>query len=224
MWTGGSALLLAFWQPRFVLRLLQRLNPRVLFFVDTAQCLAALTFDDGPHPTVTPCILDVLAEHEAHATFFLIAERIPGNEELVRRLVREGHELGNHQLSEAPSIQLSSTAFEQELLRAHILISAVGAVRWFRPGSGWFSHRMLDQLEHYGYHCVLGSAYLENNLPWVWYLAQHILLNTRPGSIIILHDGHPGRQRTVMVLRRILPELQRRGYQIVTVSELVVST
>ncbi len=223
-WTGGSALLLAFSQPRFVLRLLQRLNPRVLFFVDTTQRLAALTFDDGPHPTVTPRILDVLAEHRAHATFFLIAGRIAGNEELVRRLVREGHELGNHQMSETPSIRLSSAAFEQQLLRAHSRISAFGALRWFRPGSGWFSHRMLDQIEHYGYQCVLGSAYLEDTLRWVKYLAWHILLNTRPGSIIILHDGNLGRQRTVSVLRQLLPALQRRGYQVVTVSTLVAST
>ena len=221
---GASALLLTLWQPRFVLRLLQRLNPRVLFFVDTAQRLAALTFDDGPHPTLTPRILDVLAEYQAHATFFLIAGRIPGNEALVHRLVREGHEVGNHHLSEAPSIRLSPPAFEQQLLDAHSLISAFGAIRWFRPGSGWFSHRMLDQLGRYGYQCVLGSAYLEDNLPWAWYLARHILLNTRPGSIIILHDGNGGRERTVTVLRRILPVLQRRGYQVVTVSELVAST
>ena len=56
----------------------------------------ALTFDDGPHPQYTPLILDILKEYNVHATFFLIGENAERNPELVRRILREGHEIGNH--------------------------------------------------------------------------------------------------------------------------------
>jgi peptidoglycan/xylan/chitin deacetylase (PgdA/CDA1 family) len=211
------------WQPRFLLRLAGQMSPRVLFFVQTEQPLVALSIDDSPHPTVTPRILDVLAEHEAHATFFIIGERIEGNKTILRRIVEEGHELGNHHMREAASIRLFPTAFEQQLLQTHALLTPFGPVKLFRPGSGWFNQRMLQQLERYGYTCVLGSGYAEDLLRSPWYLSRHILLNTRPGSIIILHDGRPERARTVTILQHVLPELQRRGYKVVTVSELVAS-
>ena len=219
----GALIVVTIWQPRFAMRLIARLNPRVLFFVDTEQPLVAITIDDGPHTSGTPRILDVLAENDAHATFFVIGEQIANNEENVRRVVREGHELGNHHMVDFPSIRLSPEEFEQQLVRTHKLLAPYAPVRWFRPASGWFNQRMLDQIERHGYTCVLGSAYLEDLIPSVSYLSRHILLNTRPGSIIVLHDGLGRSAQTAAVLGRVLPELRRRGYRVVTVSELVAS-
>jgi peptidoglycan/xylan/chitin deacetylase (PgdA/CDA1 family) len=216
--------ILAWWQPRFVLRWVARFNPEVLFFVQTEQPLVALTIDDSPHATVTPNILDVLAKHQAHATFFVIGDRVEGNEELLQRMVNEGHEIGNHHLHDDPSIRLSADEFEQQLLLTHQRLASFGHTHWFRPASGWFNQRILQQLEQHGYTCVLGSAYAEDWLSSPTYLSQHILFNTQPGSIIILHDGSLERARTVAVLQRVLPELQRRGYRVVTVSELLAST
>ncbi len=80
---------------------------------------------------------------------------------------------------------------------------------------------MPKQLARHGYTCALGSAYAYDcHVPSEWYVATHILLNTRPGSIIILHDGSEGRRQTAAVLRRVLPELRRRGYRVMTLSEL----
>lgn len=214
---------LVWWQPRFAIRWIAKLAPDVLFFVDTEQPVVALSLDDGPHATTTPQLLDVLAEHRAHATFFLLGERIRGNEEIVRRLVKEGHELGNHQMTEQRSFLLSPPEFESQLLQSHELLSPFGATRWFRPGSGWFNQRMLDQLHRHGYSCVLGTTYPEDLIPSSWYLSRHILFTTRPGSIIILHDGPSRGSQTIDILRYVLPELQRRGYRIVTISELTAS-
>ncbi len=69
--------LLAWWQPRFLLRVLAALNPDVLFFVDTEQPLVALTIDDAPYSALTPLILDVLAKHDAHATFLSLVTMFP---------------------------------------------------------------------------------------------------------------------------------------------------
>jgi peptidoglycan-N-acetylglucosamine deacetylase len=208
--------------PRPVIRWLARRHPDVLFHVERDTPLVALTFDDGPHPALTPRILDVLAEHDARATFFVIGERVPGNEAIIRRLVAEQHELANHLMTDAPSARLPAAEFERQLRQTHDLLAQFGPVRWFRPDHGRYTRRMLDQLRHHGYRCALASAYaFEFHIPSARYAAWHILLNARPGSIIVLHDGAADRQRTVDTLGRLLPALRRRGYRVVTLSELV---
>ena len=211
-------------RPGPVVRWLSRRFPDVLFQQVKAGPLVALSFDDSPHAASTPRILDILAEHDAHATFFMIGEHVAGNEEIVRRLVDEGHELGNHMMSDAPSARLSAAEFERQLLQTHELLARFGPVRWFRPGHTWFNRRMLDQIHRHGYRCAMASAYALEFLPVsAPYAARHILLNVRPGGLIILHDGVPDLERTIAVLRRILPALRRRGYRVVTVSELAAA-
>ena len=208
-------------RPDFIIRWLARRHPDVLFCTRAQDPLVALTVDDAPHAALTPAILDVLAAHRAHATFFLIGEQVLGNEAVVRRIVEEGHELGNHLMSDASSIRLSAEAFEHQLLQAHDLLSRFGPVRWFRPGGGWYNRRMLGQLGRHGYRCALGSVYAYDcHIRSAWYVSRHILRNTQPGSVIILHDGSKSRRQTVTVLRRVLPPLERRGYQVVPLSEL----
>lgn len=218
---GGAIGATVLYQPFAAVRWLARRAPEVLFYVETAEPLVALTIDDGPHPSVTPEILDLLDEHRARATFFLIGERVRGNEPVVLRMVAAGHELGNHMMADAPSIRMSPAAFDAELLEAHAILSAFGPVRWFRPGHGWFNLRMLRQLRARGYRCALGSVHpYDPAIPFERYQSRHILRAVRPGSVIVLHDGTEGRRRTVRVLRRVLPELLRRGYSVVTLSEL----
>jgi peptidoglycan/xylan/chitin deacetylase (PgdA/CDA1 family) len=203
---------------------LSRRFPEVLFEQANAGPLVALSFDDSPHATSTPRILDVLAAHNAHATFFVIGEHVAGNEEIVRRVVDEGHELGNHMMSDAASARLPAAEFERQLLQTHELLARFGPVRWFRPGHTWFNRRMLDQLHRHDYRCAMASNYALEFLPVpAPYAARHILLNVRPGGVIILHDGAADQERTVGVLQRILPALRRRGYRIVTVSDLAAA-
>jgi peptidoglycan/xylan/chitin deacetylase (PgdA/CDA1 family) len=155
----------------------------------------------------------------------LIGERVPGNEGIVRRMVDEGHELGNHLMSDEPSVRLPAGEFERQLLATHALLAPFGPVRWFRPGHGWYNRRMLDQLRAQGYRCALASAYaFEFLVPSARYAARHILLNTRPGDVIVLHDGAADRARTVAALRHLLPALRRRGYRVTTLTELAAAT
>lgn len=211
-------------RPGPVVRWLSRRFPDILFHRPDAGPLIALTFDDSPHATLTPRILDLLAAHEAHATFFMIGEHLAGNEEVVRRLIAEGHELGNHMMSDTASSRLSPAEFERELLQTHELLASFGPVRWFRPGHGWFNRRMLGQVHRHGYRCAMASAYALEFLPIpAPYAARHILRNIRPGGIIVIHDGAAERERTVLALERILPALRRRGYEIVTLSRLATA-
>jgi peptidoglycan/xylan/chitin deacetylase (PgdA/CDA1 family) len=208
-------------RPGLVVRRLNRRFPDVLFHQPEAGPLVALTFDDSPHETLTPRILDLLAAHEARATFFMIGEHIAGNEEVVRRLVTEGHELGHHMMTDEPSVRLSAAEFEREFLETHELLSAFGPVLWFRPGHGWFNRRMLDQVHRLGYRCAMASAYSWEFLPIAGsYQARQILTYIRPGGIIVIHDGAADRERTVAALEVVLPALRQRGYRVVTLSEL----
>ena len=216
-----SVIVAALLRPGPVVRWLSRRYPDVLFQQANAGPFVALSFDDSPHATLTPHILDVLAEHDARATFFMIGEHVTGNEEVVRRLIDKGHEVGNHMMSDAASARLPAAEFERQLLQTHELLARFGPVRWFRPGHTWFNRRMLDQIHAHGYRCAMASAYaLEFLAIPAPYAARHILLTVRPGGVIILHDSAADQERTVAVLERILPALRRRGYQVVTVSEL----
>jgi peptidoglycan/xylan/chitin deacetylase (PgdA/CDA1 family) len=181
----------------------------------------ALTIDDGPDPVSTPAILDVLERNGTHATFFIITSRVPGNEALLRRMVAQGHELGNHMLRDEPSIELSPEEFERQLVASQAVLSEFAATRWFRPGSGRYDARMLATLERRGYRCALGSAYpFDPQIRWSWFSRRFILSNAQPGSIVILHDWGAKGRRTVKPLAKLLPALRERGLRIVTLTEL----
>lgn len=208
-------------RPNWIVALLAKRSPEVAYFVETGEPVVALTIDDGPDPVTTPKILDVLKQHGAHATFFLITSHIAGSEEAVARAVEEGHELANHLTTDEPSILLDGSEFERRLLEAHEALSQFADVRWFRPGSGWYNASMLSTLDRHGYRCALGSVYpFDPQLPSAWFAARYVLSNVRPGSIIVLHDYGARGERTAAALATILPELSRRGLRVVTLSEL----
>jgi len=213
---------LALLQPDWIIAILAKRSPKVVYFVETEEPVVALTIDDGPDAVATPKILEVLERHDAHATFFLVTSRIPGNEDVVLRIVEENHELANHLTTDEPSIGLAPSEFERQLLASHAVLARFSAVRWFRPGSGWYNAAMLATLHKHGYRCALGSVYpFDPQLPSPWFATHYILSNVQPGSIIVLHDHGARGERTALALATILPELDRRGFRVVTLSELL---
>ena len=190
--------------------------------METEQPVVALTIDDGPDAMTTPIILDLLQEQGAKATFFVITERIPGNEQLIERMIEEGHELGNHMTNEEPSIRLGQEGFAEDLIAAESALSPFDEIRWLRPGSGWFTANMIDTAESRGYRMALGSVYpFDHLIPSSWFASEFILWRIRPGDVIVLHDHRWRGERTADTLSRVLPELMERGYKVVTLSELV---
>jgi peptidoglycan/xylan/chitin deacetylase (PgdA/CDA1 family) len=209
-------------QPEWVIARLRRISPDVLYSVETQQPYIALTIDDGPDAQTSALILDLLTDYDARATFFLITERIPGNEALVRRMIAEGHELGNHLTADEPSIRLPIPEFESKLIQADEVLSEYSDPEWMRPGSGWYNEEMLAVVKEHNYRCALGSVYpYDPQLSWAWFSSQYVLWKVKPGDVIVLHDYQNRGQRTVAALEAILPELERRGFKVVTLSELV---
>src|SRR5437016_13049109 len=98
--------LLVFWmEPLTVLSVIERLTPNVTYRVRTHRPVVALSFDDGPHPTFTLRVLDILQQHDAKATFFLIGERAVRHPEVVFHIKAAGHEVGNHYFRNGPTLR-----------------------------------------------------------------------------------------------------------------------
>jgi peptidoglycan/xylan/chitin deacetylase (PgdA/CDA1 family) len=207
--------------PRWLVPRLAAGSPACLYAIPTRAPVVALTLDDGPDAAYTPRILDLLRAHGASATFFLISERVSGREEVVSKIVRHGHEIGNHMTREEASIRLHPAVFERGAREAGAALAGYAPVRWLRPGSGWYDARMLATVRTLGYRCALGSIYpFDANVPSPRLASAYILANVRPGAVIVLHEGGARGARAVRTLERVLPALRRRGYEIVTLSQL----
>ena len=192
----------------------------VIWYVDTIDPVFALTFDDGPGPESTPGLLEVLARHRAKATFFLVGERIQANPSLVEAIAAAGHEIANHLMRDERSVLIPDPQFRRDLARTTELLSPHGPVRWFRPGSGVFTPRMLRSAAEQNLQAVLGTLVAGNRgVPADDRIARSLLPSLRPGSILVLHEGTPERQGVVQTTDDLLSALD--GLTAVTVSDLV---
>ncbi|MEJ2540741.1 MAG: chitin deacetylase family protein [Gemmatimonadota bacterium] len=206
--------------PAYVLDWIRRDASPVLFHVDTRARSVALTIDDGPSDA-TGEILDILAEFDVRATFFVIGEQVRAHPELVRRLLAEGHELGHHMMVDQPSIDLPPETFRDRFEEMAGILDELGGSRFFRPASGWYDDRMVDEAASRGYRTVLGSVYpFDAQLPFPTFASWFVRSRVGPGSIVVLHDGPARGLRTARVLRDVLPDLLARGYRVVGLSEL----
>ncbi|ORY83165.1 putative polysaccharide deacetylase [Protomyces lactucae-debilis] len=213
--------------PSIIFSYLERRFPDVLFRVSTnGQKLVALTIDDAPS-IQTLAVLKLLQQHNASATFFIIGSQVPGNEDLLRQVISTGNELGNHAMNDEPSRDLSDAVLTQQLKAVDKQISDVyqsaklerPPTRYFRPGSGFFSTRMLAVTRSLNLKLVLGNVYPHDpQIAFPRINARHILSMVKPGSIIICHDR---RSWTAPMLARVLPALTQRGYKVVTLSKLL---
>ncbi len=208
--------------PRWLITVLSsRICPNAVYFSNTEKPLIALTIDDSPDHQTTNQILDVLQKYQIPVTFFPITNQIEGREEIIRRMVREGHEIGNHLTKDEPSIKLGDR-FATELQKAHDILSEFTTVNWLRPGGGWCNQEMVEIAEQNNYKIALGSVWsYDTHINSANFARWFILKNTRPGSIIVLHDVGDRGIRTITTLEAIIPTLQAKGYQFVTLSDLV---
>ena len=209
-------------QPLWAFDLLGWAMPRILWRVETNEPLVALSFDDGPAPDHTPEVLAILARHRAHATFFLIGDRAVVHPDLVGRLRREGHEVGNHYFTIRSTVRASDEEFVANLMRTEDVLGLQGPIKLFRPPGGRIrpAHRRLA--EEHGYRVVLGSAYpYDGSHTPSAYIRWLVTKNLAPGVIIILHDGIADPSRMIAVLDSILSAGERQGIRFVTVSALL---
>ncbi len=182
----------------------------------------ALTFDDGPKGEGTPPILEMLSRYRAHATFFVVGTQCARFPALVARMVDEGHELGNHTYDHHRLHILPLVEVANELERNRRLLHQItGQTAYlFRPPGGRTSAQVQTVVDSLGYTTVfwqLDSAELAPGMtPDRVY--HRVVDSIKDGDIVLLHNGDPN---ILVALPRILETLSSRGYQFVTVSELM---
>jgi peptidoglycan-N-acetylglucosamine deacetylase len=187
----------------------------------------ALTFDDGPDPAWTPRLLDALGAAGVPGTFFLIGERAARAPALVRRMVTEGHEVGNHSWSHRSLWLCGPRATQDEIRRAHDhLADLTGAApRHFRPPWGMVNAAMFPALRRLGERCVFWSIQPEGQRPApAARQVAHVLGRAHAGAIVDLHDaeGTPAAPvRLMEALPALLQGLRERGYGFTTVADLL---
>lgn len=178
----------------------------------------ALTFDDGPRSDTTTRLLDGLLTRGASATFFLVGEQIAGNEDLVRRMRDEGHQVGNHSWSHMMLKGQSNAVVDREIGKTDALLKEVlgDGTYWVRPPYGLLNE---SQKKRFTVPLVHWSVDPED-----WKLrdtakdVQAVLKKVQPGDIILMHDSVP---ETVDAALEIVDTLQAQGYTFVTVEELL---
>lgn len=186
----------------------------------------ALTFDDVPDNRITPLVLDVLREHNIRATFFLVGNRVKSHPELVRRIVREGHIIGNHSYSHPLMTKLSLPAFEQQVKDAERVIEEMIGYkpRFYRPPYGEINEEQLKWAGDHGYLVVNWDV---DSNDWRGLNAKEVYNNVisavTPGSIVLQHAGGSKQylQGTVKALPSIIKQLKQQRYRFVTVPELL---
>src|SRR5213593_1828858 len=182
----------------------------------------AMTFDDGPSATLTPKLLDLLAARHIKATFFVIGENVAEHPEIVARAAREGHEIGNHSWSHPNFAKMSQENVRSQLQRTDDAIKNATGQRptLLRPPYGSITEREKRWIhDEFGYEIILWDVDpLDWKRPGPAVVRARILKETRPGSIVLSHDIHPG---TIEAMPSTFDELEAKGFKFVTVSELI---
>lgn len=188
----------------------------------------ALTFDDGPNPSVTPKLLELLERHEARATFFLIGRFAREESGLAREIAQRGHCVGNHTETHPSLVFLSPRSIEAELSRCdEAIASATGeAPRWMRPPYGFRSPFLSGIARERSYKGVVMWSRMARD--WEPQPAESVinrLQGTKSGDILLLHDGdhrtlRGDRVHTVKALEHWLPRWRDAGLKFVTLDDL----
>ena len=182
----------------------------------------AITFDDGPHPKLTPRLLDILKERGLKATFYVIGQNVVQYPEIMQRMVAEGHEIGNHSYSHPVLTKCSAAKLGEEISKTNEAIQQASGVKptTMRPPYGATNSAVTQRLNNeFGLPVIMWSV---DPLDWkirkASHVSNHILQNAKPGSIILAHDIHPS---TIEAMPLVFDGLLAKGYKFATVSELI---
>ena len=192
----------------------------------TGRTAAALTFDDGPHPPYTEQVLETLARYDVAATFFCVGLHARSHPDLVRRIVDEGHQLGNHTWSHPVLGDLDQAQVRTQLDRTDELLDAAGRSGrpLFRPPYGAITPEFVEWFES---DPASRTMVLWDVEAFDWArpgsdaIAGRVLADVTPGSIVLLHDGGGDRSQTVAALPSIVEGLLERSYALDTMDALL---
>ncbi|POS85016.1 hypothetical protein EPUL_004191 [Erysiphe pulchra] len=206
--------------PKVLIEYFQRKYPEVVFHLPLppSKRFIALTLDDAPS-SETPRILDLLNIYKVKVTFFVIGKQISDYPEILNRISNEGHEIGIHGWADEPSYKLPLVELQRQIINIETMLPRdPDRVKWFRPGSGWFTRSMIEMLRSINYKVALGSVYPHDpQIKNPRINAAHVLSMVTPGAVIIMHDR---RTYSYRQLELVLQGLTADGWGVLTLGNL----
>lgn len=194
------------------------ISQRVRFFPEKLLCL---TFDDGPDATVTPQVLETLAEHDARATFFVLGRQARAHPDLLKAIIDGGHAIGHHSYSHADRYSAAEAADEME--RTCALIEEAGGhpPTLFRPPYGILDSPLTGLAREHGHATIMWTiSSADSRRIGAEVIAHNVIYTPNPGDIVLMHDG-PGHAATAAALPEILSKLSASGFRFITLPELL---
>jgi peptidoglycan-N-acetylglucosamine deacetylase len=188
---------------------LRKLYPSLTWSIPTEEKIVYLTFDDGPHPEITPFVLDLLAQYNMKATFFCIGKNVRKYPEVYKRILDEGHRTGNHTMGHLNGWKTGDAVYLNDVLVAKEFIDT----KLFRPPYGRISSFQIQQLKPV-FDIVMWdviSGDFDVNINGAK-CVQNVALNTEPGSIVVFHDSEKAFPRLQYALPKVLEFLADKGW------------
>ena len=197
---------------------LKKLYPRCIWDMPTHEKVIYLTFDDGPHPEVTPYVLDVLQQYHARATFFCIGKNVEEHPDVYRRLIDEGHRTGNHTYNHLNGWKVRDEFYMKNILQAGKLIDS----NLFRPPYGRITRFQVKLLSG------IKNSPMDRNFRIVMWdvlsgdfdvslsgeeCSLNVIKHTRAGSLVVFHDSEKAFPRLKVALPKMLQYFSEKGYR-----------
>lgn len=197
-------------------KILRTLYPNWIWSIRSKEKKIYLSFDDGPHPEITPWVLDELKRYNAKASFFCIGKNVAQHPEIYQRILTEGHRTGNHTMHHLNGWKTNTAAYFNDILEAGKYIDS----KLFRPPYGKLTRFQGKALREAGYEIIMWSllsADFDTQLSPsdCWELVRK---NYQPGSIIVFHDSEKAKARMQYCLPKFLEEASGAGYTFETLN------
>jgi chitin deacetylase len=183
----------------------------------------ALTFDDGPWPESTVQVLDILKQNNIKATFFVIGQNVKNYPDLLKRVVAEGHIIGNHTWHHWYHFMNPQAAAYEIDHTTNLIYQTTGVkTNLFRPPGGIMHNGVAAYARNNKYALIMWSSdSVDYSHPTVPKLINNVFRQAKPGGIVLMHDGGGNRSRTVQALPEIIASFRKQGYSFVTIPELL---
>ena len=191
---------------------IKKVYPNKIWQINTKEKNIFLSFDDGPHPQVTPMVLDELKKYNAQATFFCIGKNVLAYPEIYKRIIEEGHAVGNHTHDHLNGWKTNDAAYLDNIAMAKNYIDS----NLFRPPYGRISTFQQQQLKGKKFKLktimwsVLSGDFDKSVSPEQ--CMQNVLLNTSQGDIVVFHDSEKARESVQYALPAVLAYFVKEGY------------
>lgn len=190
--------------------------------VNITEKVVAMTFDDGPHPSLTPKLLDILKARNIKCTFFVIGKNAKAYPNIIRRMITEGHEVANHTWTHCSLPSRSDAQIRTELQQSEDALVAAANYRphLIRPPYGAINTHVKEFMySEFGYSTIMWSVDPQDwRRPGVSVVTSRLVNGAHPGAIMLAHDIHPP---TIQAMPAMFDQLLAKGYQFVTVSQLL---